>query len=58
MSTKIGEFTAELRGTAHLINVEALRQRNAERAAEAVAELKRRGLYILTRGAPIVKRKK
>lgn len=52
-STKI----AELRGPATEINLDALRIRNAKRVAEAIDDLKRRGLYVLTRGEPIVKRK-
>jgi len=56
-STKIAEFTEVLRGPAHRINLDALRARNAERVAEAIDDLKRRGLYVLTRGEPIVKRK-
>lgn len=52
-STKI----AELRGPATEINLDALRIRNAKRVAEAIDDLKRRGLYVLTRGEPIVRRK-
>ena len=52
------DFTAVLRGPVRLINVEALRQRNAERVAEAIANLRAQGKYVLTRGEPIVKRKK
>jgi len=36
----------------------ALRQRNDERVAEAILELKRKGLYVLTKGSPIVRRQK
>lgn len=51
------ESQASLRGPVTKIDLEALRARNAERAAEAIENLKRRGLYVLTRGEPIVKRK-
>ena len=58
MSNEPTDFIAVLRGPAHLINVDALRQRNAERVAAAIANLRVKGLYGPERGEPIVKRKK